>query len=635
MSGIVGIYHLNQCPVESHDLSRMVDVLAHRGPDGADIWCNGAVGFGHRMLWTTPESLHEQLPLVKGELAITADARIDNRDDLIEILGLKSLPAEKIADSQLILAAYERWGNQCLDKLIGDFAFAIWDGRKQSLLCARDPMGIKPFYYYYSNQVFYFASEIKALLCLPDVPRRLNELKVACHLAMFGGDPVNTFYQEIFKLPAVHYLTIDHTRAKKIQKYWSLDPKREIRLSSDQEYVEAFQEVFTEAVRCRLRSAFPVGSTLSGGLDSSSIACTARQLFRQSGGQKLHTFSAIFPSLPLEDRRWIDERQYMDTVKQLEGIDSHDVRADQLNPFIDLLWQDEEPICAPNLYIHQGLYHCAQQHGVRVFLDGIDGDSTISHGWPYLTELAYTGRWYTLFKVMAAAAKHHRISRQTILQMQVLSPLFIDPVSNIWQRLCQLVNQPQLDNTLVNSTFAHQVELSAHLQRLTDTQLWQISPRKQHFLSLTTALYPHVMEITDKTAAKSSLEGRYPFFDRRLMEFCLALPSEQKFRQGWSRAILRFAMTDILPAKIQWRPGKGRLGANFVRRFLELEKTSLENMMLQSQVLQSYVNDEILKSAYECCVTHNQSSKEDAMTLLAGVTLEKWLHQTPDINTLS
>ena len=613
----------------------MVDVLAHRGPDGANIWCEQAIGFGHRMLWTTPESLHEQLPLAKASLAITADARIDNRDELIQALNLTAQPAEKITDSQLILAAYEQWEEQCPHKLIGDFAFAIWDGRNQKLFCARDPMGIKPFYYYYSNQAFYFASEIKALLCLPDVPRQLNELKVACHLEMFGDDPVNTFYRDIFKLPAVHSLTIDHTYTKKLRQYWSLDPKHEIRLTSDQDYIEAFREIFTEAVRCRLRSAFPVGSTLSGGLDSSSIACTARQLLAKAGNQKLHTFSAIFPSLPLEDRLWIDERHYMDAVKQLGGLEVHDVRADELNPFIEFLWQDEEPVVAPNLYIHQGLYQRAQESGVRVFLDGIDGDSTISHGWPYLTKLAYTGRWYMLSQEVKAAAKQHRIPRRAILQRHILDPLFVEPVTHVWQQLHKGIRQPQVESTLLNASFAQQVGIANHIQTLTETQGEQISPRKQHWLTLTTALYPNVMEITDKAASRFALEGRYPFFDRRLMEFCLALPAKQKFRQGWSRAILRFAMTDILPAKVQWRPGKGRLGSNFVRRFLALEHSALEKMMLYPETIESYVDMAYLKTAYKRYAIQKNSSSDDAMTLLAGVTLLQWLHKFSDSSAIA
>lgn len=626
MSAIVGLYYLDQRPVDSAILSQMVDVLGHRGPDGRDSWCDRNIGFGHCMLWTTPESLHEQLPFTRGELAITADARIDNRSELIAALGLRAYPSEQLSDSQLILAAYEKWQEQCPEKLIGDFAFAIWDGYQQKLFCARDPMGIKPFYYHCSGQLFCFASEIKALLGVPGVPHRLNELKVGCHLALFGEEPIQTFYQGVLKLQAAHCLQIGHTRQLKIERYWSLDPNREICLSSDDEYTDAFLEIFTEAVRCRLRSAFPISSTLSGGLDSSSIACVARKLL--AGRQKLHTFSAIFPSLPLEERQWIDERHYMDAVKQLEGIEAHDVRADQLNPLISLLWQDDEPICAPNLYIHQGLYQSAQNQGVRVFLDGIDGDSTLSHGWSYLTELAYTGRWRTLAKLVTASARNHRISRKSIVQQQVFHPLLVEPLATIWQQLCHLANWHFPGDTLVGDRLTLTIGLADYMHALTRNQGSSISPRQQHWAGLSSAFYPNVMEITDKATARFALEGRYPFFDRRLMEFCLALPSNQKFRNGWSRSILRFAMTDILPSKVQWRRGKGQLGANFIRRFLALEKNTLGSMMQSPESIHPYVNKSTLQSAYNNYVVSNTSNGDDAMTLLSAVTLSKWLEQS-------
>ncbi|MEM9806550.1 MAG: asparagine synthase-related protein, partial [Cyanobacteria bacterium P01_D01_bin.56] len=533
-------------------------------------------------------------------------------------------PSHEITDSQLILSSYERWQGNCADKLVGDFSFAIWDGYRKQIFCARDPMGVKPFYYYWCPQFFCFASEIRALLQVPGVPRQLNELKVGCHLALFGDEPTHTFYQNVLKLPAAHGLRLAAKGSPKVERYWSLDPHREIHLNSDDDYTEAFLEVFTEAVRCRLRSAFPIGSSLSGGLDSSSIACTARQL---STDKKVHTFSAIFPSLPMEERRWIDERYYMDAVKQLDGIQAHDVRADELNPLINRLWQDDEPICAPNLYLHQGLYQQAQSQGVRVFLDGIDGDSALSHGWPYLTELAYTGQWQTLSQLVTMAARNHRISRKSIVYRQVIFPLMVEPLMTLWQRLSHQMRQGQCGNSLVHPRLAKRTRLENHMRMLTPNNLGPMSPKKQHWSGLNSALYPNVMEIADKTAARFSLEARYPFFDRRLLEFCLALPSNQKFRDGWSRSILRFAMTDILPPAVQWRRGKGQLGANFIRRFGLLEKETLERMMVDFPSIQPYVDETTLRSAYNGYIVRNNFNGDDAMTLLSAVTLSKWLER--------
>ncbi len=399
MSGIAGIYYLDDRPVDRADLERMVDILAHRGPEGADVWCEGFVGLGHRMLWTTPESLLEQLPLKDrtGNLILTADARIDNRDELISALSLNDRPAEKITDSDLILATYEKWGDRCPEKLIGDFAFAIWDGRNQKLFCARDHFGIKPFYYYYQpGKVFVLASEIKALYTLPSHPRRINELREAEYLLNIL-EKANTFYQDIFRLPAGHKMTVTH-KSIKLCSYWSLDPSRELRLGSNNEYAEAFSEIFTESVHCRLRSAYSIGSTLSGGLDSSSITCAASKLLLHNGNQPLHTFSTVFDEIPE-----CDERSFINAVlvQEKENLIPHYINGDHLSPLTDIdrvLWHQDEPFFAANLFLYWNLCRSVKSSGVRILLDGLDGDTVISHGMGYLTELASTGKWFSLTK---------------------------------------------------------------------------------------------------------------------------------------------------------------------------------------------------------------------------------------------
>ena len=628
MSAIAGIYYLDGKPVDRADLGRMVESLAHRGSDKADIWSEGSVGLGHRMLWTTPESLHEQLPLVNqtGNLVITADARIDNRDELIAALGFTDRLPLKIADSQLILAAYEKWGDRCPENLLGDFAFAIWDGRRQRLFCARDAMGVKPFYYYRSNRVFVFASEIKALLCLPYVPRRLNEVKVAYHLALLFEDKTITFYQDIMRLPTAHSITVGCEDQEQVRLYWSLDPSREVRLHSDQEYAEAFREIFTQSVLCRLRSAFPVGSTLSGGLDSSSIACTARELLAESGNQHLHTFSAIFPNLPKEDLRLLDERRYIKAVQAMGGFESHYVHADSLSPLIELLWQDDEVVLAPNLYMHWALYNAAHQQGVRVFLDGLDGDSTVSHGWGYLTELTRTGRWKTLVSEVTAISSRYKLPRRRVIWKYGIKPVVVEPAVQLAQMLrgCSQPTSPV--NLAISLTFAQRVGLAERTQALLSNRSAPTrTARQEHWLGLTSGLHAYGLEVTDKGAAAFSLEARYPFYDRRLMEFCLALPPEQKLHQGWTRLVMRRAMTDVLPPEVQWRVHKANLGPNFKRRLLEYERETLEKVIAQPQIIEPYVNVSALQAAYDRYASQPLQSKQDAITVFGAVTLALWL----------
>ena len=619
MSGIVGIYLRQGEPVRSSQLSLMVDTIAHRGPDGAKIWHQENVGLGHLMLQTTPESLIEELPYSDRltDTAITADARIDNRDELIDLLDLKGDRPEEITDSSLILKAYHKWGRECPAKLIGDFAFAIWDGRERQWFCARDPMGIKPFYYYQSSDLFAFASEIEGLLCLP-IKKQLNELRIAYQLAGFLEDEAATFYQNIFHLPAAHSLCVNPENYV-VDEYWALDPDRRIELGSHQEYTEAFKELFTESVRCRLRSAFPVGSTLSGGLDSSSISCTARN-FLSAKNQQLHTFSAIFPNLPQSDLKQIDERYFMKQVKELEGIQAHDIRADLLNPLLDWLWQKAEPILSPNIYIHEGMYECAQQNNVRVLLDGVDGDTTISHGWRYLTHLLYTGKWHHLYRELKATSRNLRLSRKLIAQEYCVKPLVHEPLGRIKDRLLDRCDY----GDLIDPDLAHRTNLVERIKDLAPQELITTA-REQHRGGLNTGLYPYAMEITDKSSASKSVEGRYPFFDRRLMEFCLAIPLEQKFRQGYTRAILRHGMEGVLPPEIQWRVSKARLGSNFNRNLIQCQKPLIERAICQQPKIEPYINMSNLKAKYQRYVVEGKPEPGDDIDVLNSTLLSLWL----------
>jgi len=363
--------------------------------------------------------LRERQPLVSAsaDLVLTADARLDNRDELCSLL-----PAPcGFTDAELILAAYERWAERCPEHLLGDFAFAIWDARRQIVFCARDHFGVKPFYYHHRpGRLFALASEIKGLLALPDVPRRLNETRVADYLVPLLEDKVITFYEDIVRLPPAHRMMVTR-EAVRIERYWALDPEREIHLKSDAEYAAAFREIFTEAVRCRLRSAFPVGSMLSGGLDSSSIVCVARKLLAEEGRGPLHTFSAVFDEVPEAD-----ERPYINAVVARNRVAPHIVRGDQLSPLDDLdrmLAMQDEPFYAPNLFLHWGLYQAACAAAVRVILDGLDGDTTVSHGIGYLRELAGSGHWLRLAREVWGLSRQLDVSARRILLAKVIKPL--------------------------------------------------------------------------------------------------------------------------------------------------------------------------------------------------------------------
>ncbi|WP_321423675.1 asparagine synthase-related protein [uncultured Methanobacterium sp.] len=273
MSGITGIFRRDGKDVDPADIKKMNDKIAHRGPDGSKVWCEGPVALGHQMLHTTHESLHETLPFEDEEsgLIITADARIDNRNDLAPQLGIED--NEYVSDSYFILKAYEKWGENCPEKLLGDFAFVIWDKSKQQLFCARDHMGVKPFYYYLSDKIFYFSTEMKTIFL--NVKKILNKIKLSFFL-MGYDDHKLTFYENVLRLFPAHFLNITNNSVK-MNKYWELNPNSKIVYNSEDQYIKAFQEIFVSSVYCRMRSNFPIGFELSGGLDSSSVLCVAKK----------------------------------------------------------------------------------------------------------------------------------------------------------------------------------------------------------------------------------------------------------------------------------------------------------------------------------------------------------------------
>lgn len=630
MSGFTGIFHRDGAPASAEEIRAMQDTLAHRGPDDSGVWRKGPVAFGHCALWITPESLHETLPFFDDGLAITCDARIDNRTELIESLGCGAGGAAS-TDSALILAAYRKWGEDCPAKLIGDFAIAIWDERARKLFMARDAMGIKGVYFFASDKLFAFGSEIKAITAIPEVPRRLNELRVLDYLANIFDDRQITFYKDVFRLPAATTLIITKDRVRTI-KYWSLDPARELKLTSDDEYTEAFRECFTEAVRCRMRSAYPIGCTVSGGLDSSSIACTVRQL-RYASGQNdpMDTYSLIFPGLSKEDLRHIDERPFINSVLNTGGFRPHFILADQLSPLNDverIHFHLDEAFFAGNTYLHWAMYKTAQDSGVRVFFDGLDGDTTISHGFEYLADLIVGFRWKTLYNEVGLIHRNLNMGRKRIIQDLCVAPLCPTWVYKVAYAFRGRLDDIRITSRLMSKEFRERLRLTERTNSLMVSKRSCLrNAREKHWEMLNFPLYAHAMELADKMSAAFGLEARYPFFDRRLIELCLALPAHQKLSNGWSRAILRRAMTGILPHDIQWRPKKADLSSNFYRKMLETDRKLLDNVVQGSPVLAPYIDFAAFADAYRRYISNPLRTHDESSQIFAAVNLAVWLEK--------
>jgi len=615
MSGIAGIIAFDN-PASTSGIDSMLDAMKHRGPNHVGIWQGDMAALGCRHLPTTPESSHQRLPFVDGDLAITADARLDNRAELIAQLSLPT----GTPDSALILEAYRQWGRDCAAKLLGDFAFAIWDAGQRSLFCARDHFGVRPFYYCHTSTVFAFASEIGALLSIPEVPRRVDDTHLLEYLAFYSENFESTFYRDIRRLPPAHTLTVDNGDLS-TRRYWSLDPDPTLRLKSDQEYGDAFRTIFQEAVQCRLRTCGMMGSTLSGGLDSSSIVCTARNVL-QNHGESLHTFSVIFDDVPASD-----ERSYMQAVIDTGGLDPHFVRGDLAGPLDDIddiLRRTGGPFLGSNLFLHRLMYRAAAESGVGVLLDGLDGDTTLSHGVSGLTELAARGRWLTLVHEVRGFSRHFNASPVRVIRNVALLPFIPPAVRRAWGSARGRASAPSLF-----------IPISADFRRRSDFEgrAMEIAPdyphiarteKEAHLASLSRGILPRMLELTDVASAAFSIETRYPFYDKRLIEFCLSVPPHQKIRRGWSRWIMRQGMEGTLPPAIQWREGKADLAHNFTHTLRTRDMDRLDDMLDRSEDrLADYVDMDQLRVVRARFLSGN--SGRDAQSIMQVAILGKWL----------
>ncbi len=339
MSGLFGIFRRDGVPIDIDSLSDMQRAMAYWGPDGYTLWSSGMLGFGHLALHNTPESLHDSQPLSNNDnsLVLTCSARIDNREDLYNHLNIPASLKLETPDSVLILKAYEKWGRSCVTRLLGDWALALWDKHRQELFIARDHNGISGLFYYVDARFFAFASSIKGLLSLSEVPRRLNEHRLAQILVIYP-DPRENKYSQLYKdiqiLPPAHSLKVTADDLDLIE-YWRLEDTPITRLGSDEEYVEAFLERYGEAVRCRLRSNQKIGVSLSGGFDSGSVLALAGRAAK-GDNRRLTAFTSttVYDTQKTFHGSRIGDEWTLahSVVKMLDHVDHLAVNAKEVSP---------------------------------------------------------------------------------------------------------------------------------------------------------------------------------------------------------------------------------------------------------------------------------------------------------------
>jgi len=582
MSGICGLFFLNGTTPQPGQIEAMSAPLQRRGPDGTQHYQEGPLALGHTLLATTPEALHETLPFLDlgSGCCITADVRLDNREELLTALAL-SEANRVIGDGELLLRAYLHWGEACLDHLLGDFAFAIWDPRIQRLFAARDQMGMRQLIYsHVPGKLFAFASEPRAVLKAPGVPQRINEGRIADFIEDYLEpiDLTSTFFEEVYRLPPAHCLSVD-ANGLKIRRYWTLQPQPLLQLDSDQAYVDAFLKVFTQAVQCRLRSAGPVGSMLSGGMDSGSVVAVATRLLQAAGSGPLQTFSAVGP----DPESCIETRTIHESIK-VPGIQSHLISWAELEPdaeeLLRLLKTVDEPFDA-QMNLIRAVYLPAHRNGIKVMLDGVAGDIMLSYS-DRVIQLLRSGHWLQAIKDARGEARFWGDGSGWWRPLLLSARRAATP--NWARRLRNRLRDPSqvTPNPLMNPALAERVNLAARIEKNRSHGLVErIDFARTRVNAISQSHLVVGRERYDRTAAALGIEPRDPFMDLRVVNFCLSLPGSQLESGGWPKILLRRAMQGLLPDAVRWRHGKQHLGWTFTTRLLdywpEWRSAKLEN----------------------------------------------------------
>ena len=570
MSGLVALFHRDGRPVEQAAIETMLAAVPYRGPDGMWTRLFDTVALGHAKLSVTPEEEAERQPLLSPRTgcALIADARLDNRAELLA--QLPDRPSPTVSDGELILRAYEAWGIDAPAHLLGDFAFAVWDPRHQRFVCARDTGGERPLFYRVDRRTFAAASEIHQLFqdaSVAVVPneRRIREFLVPLNVFRVEKDAAATFYEGIWAVPAGHVLVVDR-EAVRVWRYWDLAPPREIRYRSDGEYAEHFRALLFDAVRARLRTSRPLGALLSGGLDSSSVVCTAHELFRRGevSNPGLVGLSLVFDSPECDERHFIRDMQ----VKH-----GFEVRYVSPGTFVDRLQLEPDGFRqSPILGVTErdAAFLAASRAGVRAVLTGDVADAVVGGSRLVFDSLLRHGRLGAFRRHLGAYRRSSGESLRKTLAVYCLGPLL--PLG-LQARLVSRYLRQKLENNRARLLPSWIPEpLREELSSL-NIQLCVEAERGRRFSSEARQLEYSSLYPPGVTSSPLGwpLECWSPFADRRLHEFLLAVPPEQKFEPhpdtdefyAGSKRLVRRAMQGILPESIRTRTSKTHFGSVF------------------------------------------------------------------------
>jgi len=576
MSAIAGIFNLNERPVDLADVKQFMGKMRDFGQDRQGVWHAGPVALMHSMMRIAPGEPSDTQPLTRGHRTITGDVRLDNREELFRRLAIDPLESRGMSDSTLILEAHQKWGEACPAFLLGDFAFAIWDSKQQNLFCARDHLGSFPLYFHEGKTFFAFATVARHLLQLPGVSRQLNERRIVEYLLVLPSDQNSTYYQALSSLPAGHSISVSRTESR-LSSFWSLEDVPEVCLGRDDEYVERLRELLESAVDCRTRTDHQVGSFLSGGLDSSSVAVTAANHLRLQN-RRLFTYTSI-PRRGYSGKsrpgKFENERPLVEDIVGLAGnLDANYVTMEGRSPLQDL--EQDFAIAGPPLNLfnyswQQAIGDLARLQGVRVMLSGDAGNFALSRaGNISLPVLPSQGPWAAMLNQASRLGKASRKAIIWQLQSHLLQGIVAASTAwlpeqwrswgggPVWSRLAAIHPEFAKYHNLEERLRIYELERSAGpcpRRRRIDLSNIALNLSNSYRDRASVWKFRHQISVSDPTR------------DKRIVEFCLGVPDQQYCRHGQTRLLLRRTMSGRLPDSVVWNRKLGRQGADWMYSF--------------------------------------------------------------------
>jgi asparagine synthase (glutamine-hydrolysing) len=605
VSAIFGIVRFDGADVSASDLERMGNTMAHRGPDGREVAVDGAVGLGHCLMRVNKEDMFEAQPLRdrEGDLTLVADLRLDNREELAAIFGIGTAQLRDMPDSALVLRAYKTWGHHCAEHLLGDFAFAIWDGRAKKLVLGRDHMGQRYFVYHRAKDFFAFATEVNALWAIPGVPRELSEAMIGRELLLAPALSSNaTRFSDIFFLFGGSILIVGADGRTAEHRYWEPRANPDFLNRMEETYVEQYRSVLTEAVECRIRRLIaPPALSLSAGYDTAAIAGLSGPVLTAQGRKLIAVSSVMAEDYdgPLRHaRRWVElcrrDMPHLD-VRYFVRTNEND-----LAHFEEACLR-QRSVPGASFHVTDILFQQASSAGAHLLMDGFGGDVTLNpRGGGILCHFLRKGQ---ILRFLSEARAHHRKksrSLKTIVMSDIVVGLAPFWLRRGWRRLRYGATPPwhiwpiapHFGSALIDRGTIDVSEVTLPLQPY-------VPPRTRSQRTL------HSWTTTPPTgyanlAAAHGLDIARPMLDKRAIEFGLSIPEELYVKDGRDRYLACRALAGVYPAEFQTRPPSQDPRDPDYARMLRAELPTLKadiERLAQNATLRNYIDFKKVRTA--------------------------------------